>query len=74
MPVPLLGAVVATRALLAFGAGLLVAQALRPRARRTLGWSLVAFGAASTVPLAARVLPLARRRAAPRALEVDVGA
>lgn len=48
--VPQFGFVVATRAALAFGAGLLVSGKLRQSRRRKIGMALVALGAASTVP------------------------
>jgi hypothetical protein len=46
---PRLGFVVATRAALAFGAGLLLSKRLGSR-RRPLGQGLVALGVLSTVP------------------------
>ncbi|HTM03684.1 MAG TPA: hypothetical protein VL173_09285 [Vicinamibacterales bacterium] len=48
--VPQFGFVVATRAALAFGAGLLVSGKIRQSRRRKIGMALVALGAASTVP------------------------
>lgn len=62
LPVPLLGAVAATRGMLGFGAGLLVGQALPQTRRKALGWTLVAIGVLSTIPLAITVF--ARRRVA----------
>jgi hypothetical protein len=60
LPLPLLGAVVGTRALLGAGIGLLVAGTLTPAERRTIGWTLVAIGGLSTIPLAIGVF--SRRR------------
>lgn len=48
--VPQFGFVVATRAALAFGAGLLVSGKIQQSRRRKIGMALVALGAASTVP------------------------
>ena len=55
MPLPLLAGVAVTRGLLGLGIGLLVARSMPERVRRRVGWSLVALGALSTIPLAARV-------------------
>jgi len=51
-----LGLVVGTRAVLAAGVGLLLADRLRQQHRHRVGWTLVAVGALSTLPLARRVL------------------
>ena len=50
--VPEIGLVAATRGVAGAGAGLLLANFLRPDTRRTLGWSLLAIGALSTIPIA----------------------
>lgn len=55
LPVPLLAAVAATRAMLGVGVGLLAGRSMPERVRRPLGWSLVAVGALSTIPLAVGV-------------------
>jgi hypothetical protein len=52
---PLLGFIVATRAALAFGVGLLVASHIPEPRRRGLALTLIGLGAATTVP-AARAL------------------
>ena len=57
---PTFGFIVGTRVALAFGLGLLVADKLEPRRRRSVGLSLVGLGALTTVPAAAA---LARARA-----------
>jgi hypothetical protein len=69
--IPTLVLVAATRGMLGFGLGLLVSGRLRPRQRRTVGWTLFVIGAASTIPLAVRLLrrptnhePARRRRSA----------
>jgi hypothetical protein len=51
----LFGFVVATRAALAFGAGLLLANRIPEARRRAIGLTLVAIGAATTVPAALSV-------------------
>ena len=58
---PKLGFIVATRAALALGVGLLVSRKLSEKRRRRLGAALVGFGAATTVP-AALFLRRGRRR------------
>jgi hypothetical protein len=57
--VPELVLVAATRGILGVGIGLLVSEHLTPTERRTIGWSLLAVGALSTVPLGMRILPRA---------------
>ena len=47
---PKFGFIVATRAVLAFGVGLLVSRKLQNTKRRNIGRSLVAAGALSTIP------------------------
>jgi len=52
LPLPVFGFVVATRAALAAGLGLLLADKLSAERRRTVGLTLVALGAVTTVPAA----------------------
>jgi hypothetical protein len=59
LPLPLLMGIVATRAMLGLGIGLLLADKLGER-RRPLGAALVAVGAVTTIP-AAMALMQARR-------------
>ena len=47
---PLLGFLVGTRAALAFGVGLLLADRIPEPRRRALALSLIGFGAATTIP------------------------
>ena len=61
LPLPLLFGIVATRAALGVGVGLLLADKLKNN-RRTIGAVLVAIGAATTVPAAMAVMR-ARRAA-----------
>jgi len=50
LKVPKLGFIVSTRAALAFGVGLLLADKIPERRRRAIGTALVAIGAATTIP------------------------
>ena len=52
---PLLGFVVGTRAALAFGVGLLLADRIPAERRKALGLALVGLGAATTIPAALKV-------------------
>ena len=52
---PMLGFVVATRAMLAFGAGLLLSIRIPEPRRRPLALALIAIGAATTIPAARSV-------------------
>lgn len=47
---PVFGAIVATRAALGFGAGLLLSSRMPERRRRALGLALVGLGVATTIP------------------------
>jgi hypothetical protein len=53
---PLLGFIVGTRAALAFGLGLLLSERIPKSRRRAVGLTLVALGAATTIPAAMTVL------------------
>jgi hypothetical protein len=53
---PLLGFIVGTRAALAFGVGLLLADRIPRDKRRRIALTLIGIGAATTVPAAAAVL------------------
>jgi hypothetical protein len=50
--IPEIGLVAATRGMAGAGAGLLLADFLRPDTRRTLGWALLGIGALTTIPIA----------------------
>jgi 4-amino-4-deoxy-L-arabinose transferase-like glycosyltransferase len=67
---PELGLVAATRGMLGFGLGLLLADRFSPDQRRAVGWTLVAIGLLTTVPLAADVLGKSSPRALPAARAV----
>jgi hypothetical protein len=62
---PLLGFIVSTRAALAFGVGLLVANRIPEHRRRRIALSLIGVGAVTTIP-AARALFSKRRQHAIR--------
>jgi hypothetical protein len=54
--IPEIGFIAGTRAALGAGLGLLLADKFHRRQRRKIGWALVAFGAATTVPLVAKII------------------
>jgi hypothetical protein len=58
---PLFGFVIGTRAALAFGLGLLLADRIPESRRRALGLTLVAIGAVTTIPAAMSVSRSFRR-------------
>jgi hypothetical protein len=60
---PELGMVVGTRAMLAAGVALLVADRLSADTRRGIGWALVGIGVVTTIPLARLVFGKRRRLA-----------
>ena len=53
--VPQLMFIAATRGMIGFGAGLLLADKFKSERRRILGWSLFLSGLASTIPIAMKV-------------------
>jgi len=59
---PTFGFVVATRAMLGVGIGLLIADRLPADRRRAIGLTLVGIGAATTLPAAVAVLRARRTR------------
>jgi len=52
LPLPMFGFILATRAALAAGVALLVSSRVSPEHRRIVGTTLVAIGAATTIPAA----------------------
>jgi hypothetical protein len=58
---PELGLIAATRAMLGAGLGLLLARKLRDDQRKGIGWTLVAIGALTTIPLASIAFDRRRR-------------
>jgi len=58
---PELGLVAATRGMLGAGIGLLLARKLSDNRRKGVGWTLVAIGALTTIPLASIAFERRRR-------------
>jgi uncharacterized membrane protein YfcA len=58
---PELAVIAGTRGAAGAGIGLLLADYIGPRHRRTVGWTLFAIGAISTLPLVLRVLRSSHR-------------
>ena len=56
LTLPELALIASTRGMLGFGLGLLLADKLSEDQRRAVGWTLVAVGAVTTIPLAMLVL------------------
>jgi uncharacterized membrane protein YfcA len=54
--IPQLGLIAGTRAMLGAGIGLLLSERLTGEQRRAIGWTLVAVGALTTIPLAVQLL------------------
>jgi hypothetical protein len=54
--IPEVGLIAVTRAMLGAGIAFLVCDKLAPAQRRAIGWTLVAVGIVTTVPLAIEVL------------------
>jgi hypothetical protein len=55
LPLPVLGLIAGTRGMLGAGIGLLLSDRMDPRQRRAIGWTLVAVGALTTLPLLLQV-------------------
>ena len=66
LSIPTFGFIVATRAALGVGLGLLVSSRMPASRRRTVGAALVAIGAATTIPAVRRVMRGKRVAAARR--------
>ncbi|HUH95032.1 MAG TPA: hypothetical protein VL742_18050 [Casimicrobiaceae bacterium] len=54
--VPEIGIVAATRGMLGAGIGLVASNHMRPETRRAVGWTLVAVGALTTIPIVMALL------------------
>ncbi|PYJ28613.1 MAG: hypothetical protein DMF24_00495 [Verrucomicrobia bacterium] len=54
--IPQIGLVAGTRAMLGAGIALLVSEKLSCEQRRAIGWTLVAVGALTTIPLVLQLL------------------
>jgi hypothetical protein len=55
LTVPEIGLIAMTRVILGVGIGLLVSRKLNQEQRKGIGWTLLAVGALSTIPIAANV-------------------
>ncbi|HEY7089976.1 MAG TPA: hypothetical protein VH518_17900 [Tepidisphaeraceae bacterium] len=55
LSIPEIGIIGGTRALLGAGVGLLLADRLNDDQRRAVGWTLVAVGALTTIPIAIQI-------------------
>ena len=53
--IPELGLIASTRGMLGAGIGLLVAERLNDSQRRAVGWTLIAVGVLTTIPIAAHL-------------------
>jgi hypothetical protein len=71
LDLPMLGFVIGTRAALAAGVALVVSERLGAPRRRALGLTLVAIGAATTIPAAISVVRGSRRAQAGSVVHVD---
>jgi len=56
LSLPQLAMIAGTRAMAGAGLGLLLADRMSDRPRKAIGWTLLAVGALSTIPLAVEVL------------------
>jgi hypothetical protein len=56
IPIHHLAFVAGTRGMAGAGLGLLVADFLKPETRKTVGWTLLALGALTTVPIAVSLI------------------
>ena len=56
LTLPEIGLIAATRAAGGAGLALLLGNRLKPEQRRTIGWTLLAIGIISTIPLVADVV------------------
>ena len=54
--IPQIGLMAGTRAMLGAGIALLVSEKLTSEQRQAIGWTLVAIGALTTIPLAVQLL------------------
>jgi hypothetical protein len=62
VPIPIVGAIAATRAILGIGIGLLLSAAIPEDRRKALGFTLLGIGVVTTVPLLAKVFGGARQQ------------
>jgi hypothetical protein len=60
LPLHELAFVAGTRAMAGAGLGLLLADYIKPETRRPVGWTLLAIGALSTIPIAVSLIGRSR--------------
>jgi hypothetical protein len=63
LTIPEIGLIAMTRAILGVGIGLLLSEKLNPDQRKAIGWTLLAVGALTTIPIVANVLGKKEERA-----------
>ncbi|MFN8218902.1 MAG: hypothetical protein U0S12_02060 [Fimbriimonadales bacterium] len=56
LPIPEVGAIALTRALLGTGVGLVLSNSIPAEHKKKVGWTLIAIGALTTVPLVVDML------------------
>ena len=56
LKIPEIGLIALTRAMFGAGVGLLLADKISPEQRRAIGWTLVAVGVLTTIPLGMEIL------------------
>ena len=67
--VPEIALIAATRGVIGFGAGLLLANKFKRERRKVLGWTLFLSGLASTIPIAMHLF--GKKEANPKSLRVE---
>jgi len=70
LTLPELGLIAGTRGMLGAGVGLLMADRFNDDKRKAIGWTLLAIGAISTIPLAIEVL--GKKQNAPKDKRVNM--
>ncbi|HEY4329117.1 MAG TPA: hypothetical protein VGN88_05225 [Phycisphaerae bacterium] len=70
---PQLGLIAGTRGMLGADVGLLIADRLPKEQRRAVGWTLVAIGALTTIPLLAQLIMSPQKDSARRELKEPEG-
>lgn len=71
---PELAMIAGTRVMMGAGLGLLLAGRLARQSRRAVGWTLLAIGGISSIPLIAQVVLRSRQSRAPERLEEGAAA
>ena len=74
LTIPEMALVIGTRAMIGAGAGLLVAGKINDDKRKAIGWTLLAIGAISTIPLMVEVLGKNKEKAEDKRVNMPVAA